>query len=272
MQDYLATFTNTNGLGFPNTAAINASGGAATDGTEFTANMINDSMWGILQTLLDYTGQTPNGVVENPANSQILEAFRRFSIPGVQLPVFWNNDPAVLGIRAILLTGQGILKANYPELDAVVYVGDANNAAVHAAGGGFYHADDAAGTIPNTAGAYLILPDARGRVVRGLDLTGSVDPDGAGRYLGDLQLDSFQGFDRNIVKNLNSTIAAGTNSDWHLAVSRTGIGDQEYSFSERSEQPDILLAGDPIDSGNGTPRTSSESRMINLSANLMITY
>lgn len=266
MLNYLATFTYTNGLGFPLTAAINASGGAATDGTEFTANMINDSMWGILQSLLDYTGQTPNGIVENPSNSQIMEALRRFEIPGKIINAVLNDDPAVLGIRAIQLTGQGILISNYPELDNVVYVGDGNNAAVAAAGGGFYHASDAAGTTPNTAGPYLILPDARGRVVRGLDLTGSVDPDGAGRYLGDLQTDSFQGH------------YLGTSSS---RVSRIVFSNQTPPAGGADPNRDILgnsnVGGETAltaqdDGANGTPRIDSESRMINLSANLMITY
>jgi len=209
MLDNLAIFTNTNGLAFPNTGAINASGGAATDGTEFTANMINDAMWGVMQAIMDHVGQTPTGVVESVATSQILEALQKFEIPGKYVSMVLNDDPAVLGIRVIMLTGQGILISNYPELDNNVYVGDGNNAAVAAAGGGFYHASDAAGTTPDVAGPYLIMPDARGRVVRGLDLTGSVDPDGAGRVLGDLQEDAMQRITGRI-QSTRTDISGGT--------------------------------------------------------------
>ena len=101
MLNYLSTFTNQNGLAFPDTAAIDASGGAATDGTEFIAAMVNDSMWGVWQALLNYVGLTPNGITEADGSSQVLEALRRFSIPGMMIHAVWNDDPATLGIRAL---------------------------------------------------------------------------------------------------------------------------------------------------------------------------
>ena len=94
MLDLLAIFTNTNGLGFPLTGAINASGGAATDGTEFTANMINDAMWGVMQAIMDHVGQTPTGVVESATTSQILEALQKFEIPGKIINAVFN-DPNI---------------------------------------------------------------------------------------------------------------------------------------------------------------------------------
>ena len=36
------------------------------------------------------------------------------------------------------------------------------------------------------------IPDARGQFLRGLDTSGTVDPDGAGRVLGDSQVDDFK--------------------------------------------------------------------------------
>lgn len=256
MKNWLATFTNTNGSPFPNTGAVNASGGAATDGTEFIADMVNDSMWGWQQALMDHVGFSPNGILEAVGASQILEALQKFEIPGKIISGVFNDDPAVLGIRAIMLTGQGILRANYVELDNNIYVGDGNNLTAPA----FYHADDAAGVTRNIAGIYLILPDARGRVVRGLDLTGSVDPDGAGRALGDGQ-------------------GSAMWSHWHAYYT-----DPTYDTGGGATIDNIALAGislnsqqnriqNPISDGvNPAPNLSSESRMINISANLLITY
>lgn len=112
--------------------------------------------------------------------------------PGVV--VEWNapNDPSTYGIRGLPLNNQGILVANYPSLVSRNYVGDANNAVAAAAGGGYFRADDAAGTIPNITGIYFILPESRGYGVRGLDLAASVDPDGASRTIGDNQADAMQ--------------------------------------------------------------------------------
>lgn len=259
MLNYLTTFANQNGLVFPNTAAVDSSGGSATDGTEFIAAMINDSMWGVWQALLDYTGQTPNGITEGVGNSQVLEALRRIDIPGKFIHAVWNDDPATLGIRAMQLTGQGILRANYPELDALIYVGDTDNPTAAT----FYHADDAAGTVRNTTGAYLILPDGRGRFVRALDLTGSVDPDGVSRELGDFQDDAFQGH------------SFGTSS-FKLAFGSTGWA-TENNPSATQRNAYIATSGPAFmtivsDGTNGTPRVDSESRGINIAANLFITY
>jgi len=85
----------------------------------------------------------------------------------------------------LLCDGSGILRANYADLDSVVYCGDPDNPTADA----FYHADDAGGSVRNTAGVYLILPDWRGRALRGLDPTAIRDPDGASRTLGDYQDD-----------------------------------------------------------------------------------
>ena len=258
MLDFLSTFTNTNSLAFPSTKAVDSSGGAATDGTEFIANMVNDSMWGWQQALLNSVGMTPSGVLESPSASQMLEAWRKMDIPGKLISVAWNDDPATLGIRAIMLSGQGILAANYPELDALVYVGNTANPTAAA----FYHADDAAGVTRNTAGVYLILPNGRGRVIRGLDLTGAVDPDGATRELGDEQEDQLQGFKTDL-NYLGKTNAGGFVNDAGLDFGNITGG------TNLATQP----TGSPITDGvNGTPRTGLETISKNLAANIMITY
>lgn len=185
MIDYESVFVNTNDVAFPDTEAINSSGGGGLDGTEFIKEFVND-IWGFNQALMDYAGLAPNGFDEAAGASQRIEALIKGMGIGPGIGVTWwiDDDPAIAGYRVLLLEGQGILRSNYQDLDNKVYVGDgANGTAAE-----FYHADDAAGTIRNIAGIYLILPDSRGQFLRGLDTSGSVDPDGVGRTLGDEQI------------------------------------------------------------------------------------
>jgi hypothetical protein len=267
MLNILTTFTYQDGSAFPGTLARDSSGALSTDGTEFIAAMVNDYMFGIMQALLAYTGQTPNGTVEGPSNSQYLEAHRRaFGTPGEVVAAAINGDPATLGLRLIKLIGQGIVRANYPLLDAIVYVGDANNAAVAAASGKFYRADNANGTSPNVAGAYLILPDMRGLVIRGLDTPHAVDPDGATRKLGHKQLDSFQGHRHKAAvldtpKNWVSSLGEGSSVAGN-SVSITGATTKEV----HTDSPNI------VDGSNGTPRPSTETRMVNCALDFYIRY
>jgi hypothetical protein len=211
MINYLASFVNTNSVAFPDTEAINATGPSTTDGTEFVKLMIDDE-WGARQALMNHAGLTPDGVTEADGTSQFVEALGLIG-PGAGLGTEWSlaSDPAVTGHRALLRQGQGILRASYPDLDSAVYVGDGNNAAVAAGGGAFYRADNANGTSPNIAGVYLILDDYRGVVDRGLDPAASIDPDGAGRFLGDLQSDEFKShYHGNTVGHFTSLSGAGS--------------------------------------------------------------
>jgi hypothetical protein len=266
MVNYLASFTNTNLVGFPDTEAVNATGPSATDGTEFVKLMIDDH-WGARQAIMAHAGLTPDGVTEAAGTAQIIEALQKGFGGSPGFVQEWNlaADPGTTGHRCLLLQGQGILRANYPDVDAAVYVGDGNNAAVAAAGGAYYHADDAAGTIPNTIGLYLILPEGRGVVPRGLDTAAAIDPDGASRYLGDLQVDAFQGHHHELYSGfsangnlsgasdllvLDSTIAARVNTIDGSDITRESV----------------------TDGVNGTPRTSSETRMYNRSTKYVIWY
>lgn len=83
MRDPFTAFTNTNGVVFPDTEAVNASGPSETDGTEFVKIGIDDGMdWGAAQALLDAAGLTPNGSAEAVGNSQKLDAMEiLFGIP-----------------------------------------------------------------------------------------------------------------------------------------------------------------------------------------------
>jgi len=211
--DYFATFAYTNGLAFPNTLAINASGPGATDGTEFIKAFIDD-LWGARQAVMDAAGLSPSGVTEGPGASQFLEALRLLG-PGPAVVTEWHGaaDPSVTGHRALPLNGQGILRANYVELDTLVYVGDGLNPTATA----YYHADDAAGTIRNIAGVYLILPESRGYAPRGLDTAATVDPQGASRDLGSLQADAMQRITGSFGTNLHA--AAGVS----MIVGQAGV-------------------------------------------------
>ena len=76
MIDYLASFTNTDGVAFPNTKSVNATGPSATDGTEFVKIFIDD-LWGRMQALMDYAGLSPNAVTEGPGSSQHIESIQK---------------------------------------------------------------------------------------------------------------------------------------------------------------------------------------------------
>ncbi len=75
MIDYLATFINTNGSAFPNTAAKNETSPGAADGTEFIKALIDD-IWGARQALLDEVSLAPDGVTEAVGASQQLDALK----------------------------------------------------------------------------------------------------------------------------------------------------------------------------------------------------
>lgn len=253
MIDYSLT-ANTVGA-FPIVVAQNASGAGATDGTPYIATFIDD-LWGRMQALMDRApGLFPNGVTESSASSQHIEALRKGFALGAGYTVMYNKvgSPAGNFDRVLLLTGQGILRASFIELDTQVYVGDGNNAAVAAGGGSFYRADDEAGTIPNVVGIFLILPDYRGRVPRGDDIGATVDPLGAARFLGDAQADAFQGHEHNYIEGFNAgpeAANAGFNTQNIIAPTKAIV----------------------TDGVNGTPRISSESRMANVQTRYAITY
>jgi len=268
---YKTFFTNTNGVDFPDTESRNASGPSATDGTEFVKGMIDD-MWGARQALMNRAGLTPDGVSESDSASQFVEALiKGFAIgPGIGVTYWKDGDPAVNGDRVLLLNGQGVLRSSFPDLDAAVYVGDGNNAAVAAAGGGYYHADDAAGTIPNTAGIYLILPETRGYVLRGLDLAASVDPDGAGRFLGDNQLDALQG---HLFYNGLAAGVGGAADIYGITTNEVpGLATSRVSETPGGVAEQMLTSAPKTNGVDGTPRISSESRMVNVSVVHGITY
>jgi hypothetical protein len=255
MIDYLASFINTNGAAFPGTLAINATGAGTGDGTEFVKLFVDD-LWGARQALLDAAGLTPDSVTEAIDTSQELEAIRMISgAPGNGVIWWADSDPAVLGERVLLLTGQVIAIASYPELAAAVYCGNANNATASA----FYKTSDAGGTIRDTAGAYMVLPDLRGYFLRGLDVAAAVDPDGASRDIGHQQDSAMWGhFHQSYDTSAGGALVALT-----PAASRTAITGVTNLNNPREAISDGI---------NPAPNLSSESRPVNIACEFGIRY
>ncbi len=268
---YKTAFVNTNDADYPDTEAVDETVAGARDGTELIAALVND-LWLRFQAVQWHAGglaNAPNGFIEglyDDGDSQFMESLAKGYQIGTGNIVLYakNQDPALvtpIPDRVLILEGQGILRTNYPLLDNVVYVGDSLNATAST----FYHADDPGGTIRNTVGVYLILPDARGQFIRSLDPTGSVDPEGASRDIGSIQ------FSRN-------------EDHQHYA----GIADdQTFSHVYGSTANDMpgLATWRQVTTGGGTdfqPKTSfqsatatpatSETRSINMTFKLGIVY
>lgn len=263
MIDYYSSFVYTNGLTFPDTLAINATGAGTGDGTEIVKILIDD-LWGARQALMDAAGLVPDSVTEAPDTSQLLEAIRKICGSPGEGVIWWkDSDPAITGDRVLLLNGQGILRANYPELDAAVYVGDTANPTAST----FYHADDAAGTIRNTTGIYLILPDTRGYALRGLDTAGSVDPDGPSRDLGSIQdfaLENITGEFQIVDGQLVSIVGNA------LGVFTISVGGSSPYYNDQSL---VTTPRKKIEFDASTVvNTATETRMINIATKFGIRY
>ncbi len=173
MIDWAAVVVNSAGA-FPDVLAINSTGAATPDGTEFIAGGINNWQFGVSQALMDWAAGTqgnsalsaapgvPDGVTEAAGASQILEAIQKGHGIGPGKYVQWglNDDPSVTGDRVLLLSEQGVLRATYADLNDAVWVpgNDAAQAAAKAAGAKFWSSDDAAGTNGVELGPWLQLP------------------------------------------------------------------------------------------------------------------
>lgn len=102
----------------------------------------------------------------------------------------------------LAMVGVGVLVADYPELVAACYVGDADNATAE----GFYRCNAADGSGRNVAGAYLFVEDARGDFIRGWDSRQA-------RKLGDVQGDAIRNITGSMVMHGSgegSVLAAAT--------------------------------------------------------------
>jgi len=197
----LAGMPGTTGA-FPNVISGDDTAPGAHDGTPLLDQWVRD-LFGGFQALINGASITPSGSAEtcgaaagNLTGSQLAEAIQLIcGYPGeifaFPAPLATLDLPA--GMRALKLEGQTIVLADYPRLTTAVYCGDAANPTA----GAFYKTSDTPGTIRNIAGAYMVLPDMRGQFIRGLDLAGAVDPDGASRVAGDIQANSVQPHDHD---------------------------------------------------------------------------
>jgi len=175
---YLETFG-----AFPNVTGKDTTGAGQTDGTAFIKAGLDDWELGFGQAMMNYAAGgvnapiglvgVPNGISESAGASQYLQAIQQAHAIGPGTYKFWGgvDDPSVTGDRLILLSGQGILIASYPDLVAKVYVGDGNNATAPF----FYKAVAADGLVRYTGGDYLILPQGvelfRKTYIAGVDFT-----------------------------------------------------------------------------------------------------
>ena len=256
---------------FPDAEADNSTGAATQDGFEFIAEYINNSIIGPQQAIMDYAGLTPDGVTEAAGASQMIEAWgKAFGVgPGRGVTWWLDDGPAVTGDRVLLLIGQGILIASYVDLDAVVYVGDGNNAAVAAGGGFFYRSSDAGGATPDIAGPYLQLPDLRGYALRGLDVAAAVDPDGASRFLGDVQADAAQ----RVTGAAVAVKAAAAASESGVFSSSNAVGNlNALGGGTGAIQISVNFNNADSTSPNAAKTDDVESRMTNISTQYGITY
>jgi hypothetical protein len=264
MKDYAAALINTSGA-YPNVIAVNVSAPGAGDGTEFVAALVND-IWGRAQALMTYAGLTPDGVTEAAGTAQFLTALSKgYGIgPGIGVTYWKSGTPAANGDRVLLFQGQVILMSSYPLLAAAVYVGDANNPTAPA----FYKTSDAGGTTRDTAGLYMVLPDARGL---GLKMIGNATINARTKTgptaLGEKQEDQGQGHWHFIGEELNPTTKYGMTTTTGGSVHRVSEGGANGNDNLR-----FIAAAIETDGTNGTPRIGANVRDSSLGTNFGITY
>lgn len=273
---------------FPTTTAKNSSTGVSVDGTPLLADYLTDH-WALLQGMMHRAGtvaMTPSGTVEaytavgagtsggqgyiigNPAMQHLQSLMSHFGMPGEIVGHFLNTTTQAL-VRQLTLTGQVVDGFLYPDLVYATWVGAGSNPTAPA----FYTTSDSGGTTRATtgltvngvtSGRYLKLPDLRGYSLRGVDTGNLRDPAGSTRGLGSAQLDAFQGHIHGVYDGTTVRSGWGTGSaasGGGVSIPNTFLTGTNYSVSG------------PINDGtNGTPRTSVETRMVNVNCFFAIRY
>lgn len=105
MKDYKTLYGSLVNGDWPATVAKNASGPFASDGTPFTAELIND-LWGGRIDLMVKAGLTPDGVTEANGTSQFMEALHG-AIRG-------PGEFALLGVNAATLATRRVIAIMSP--------------------------------------------------------------------------------------------------------------------------------------------------------------
>ena len=272
--------TGNNVIGtYPSVVAKNVSGAGATDGTALIATWVNN-MWGAFQDAMQRAGLTPSGVVEAYAAetgtlplgttaTQWRTAMQMaYGSPGELVLWCRSQAPATVGARVLLLQGQTVAIASYKDLVAATYCGDAaNNTALVP----FYKSTDSGGVTRSTAGTYFTLPDARGVTIRGIDTGATRDPLGAtrggGTPNGSIELDALQGHWHNSYQT-----TAGATVQFTATGSLGTLGSVNTLVQIREPVVDTGTTEADGSTGNTAPRTSKETRMINMACYIGIRY
>ncbi len=280
MKDF-ATGNNVNGT-YPSVSAKNVSGAGATDGTALIADWVNN-LWGFVQDALQRAALTPSGVVEAYAAetgtlplgttaTQIRTAMQlAYGSPGELVLWCRSQAPATVGARILLLQGQTITIANYKDLVAATYCGDAAN---NTANVPFYKSSDSGGVTRSTSGTYFTLPDARGVTIRGIDTGATRDPLGAtrggGTPNGSVELDALQGHWHNFRVNASTGQTGGAGGYIELGGGATNPTTPAVDSNVRAPISD---GGTTYESKvNAAVRLAVETRMINMACYIGIRY
>jgi len=283
---YTAITGNNNGLPFPDTKAVNASGPTATDGTELVRQVMDD-VWDAKQAELDFYNYPPNtldnlpGIDGNgyPRSQPLLAKYLNYGTPGTVIALGWNagTDPAVIAaatgcdVRLLFLNGQGINRTldDYKLLDSLVYCGDTANPTADY----FYHADDALGAVRNIAGDYLILPDTRGYFLRGLDSSGAVDPNRTGEIVGSAQDDALQNITGSFeIKHIRGAATYDLYLNPQGAFGKIANGGGTANAADEIGVSALNDVGTFDASGSPDARTSTETRPKNIAIRHAIYY
>lgn len=262
MKDFKTNYGSLVTNSWPQTVAKNASGSSAVDGTPFCADLIND-LWGWQKRIMYLAGITPSGIADDYSGSDVVTALRNAGLkPGLCILSFLNATE-LANARLMALSGQIVTIASYPDLCAAVYVGDASNPTAPA----FYKTSDAGGTTRSTTGAYMVMPDCRGLVPRGLGTnTKSFMAAGSGYYggafPGSVLLDAMQGH-----YHMGYTYSGGSaGADYRLTTSSVA---QNTAAATDCLGAALTILTDGI---HGQPRGDYETRGASFAAQVCIAY
>lgn len=168
MKDFTA-YQAVTGSNWYDARAGNSTSRYLRNGTPVNKDIVND-IWGALQATI-YAGYQHEGTtdsvsdsLETYSSSDFLAGLRRTcGHPG---EIVFVGFSVPTGARLLVLSGQVIEIADYPELVEATYIGDGNNDSLDFTG--FCKTSDAAGTTRSISGDYFVLPDCRGQFIRGL--------------------------------------------------------------------------------------------------------
>lgn len=155
-------------------------------------------------------------------------AFERVGADSLPLgSVIMHSGPAAPP-GYLIANGAAVARATYAQLDAAMYVGDGQNATAPA----YYRCSDSGNPTGSRAvgGAYLVLPDYRGVVLRGLDQGRGLDPDGGTRSVNSYQADELKSHAHTAVQLIN-----GSGSEQIMPQSGTGARTNQTNASGGAE-------------------------------------